>query len=347
VSKSDEKDPKLQGSQRIERCIAKLNRGEAPDDPIDAARELVAACAPLYSKQACREGMFEATAKDTDPSQRMRIMLEACRDAYCPELPNPKPELCAFTTRNTDLTRWSEIWEDFNVVILARELGAELDPRLLERRKTQRAARASVVASNSEPSSPLLIEVKSAAISLSGVQVGDVGAIEAGQRMTRIDGLFEALKQQSRTAEIRVILEPSTSGLILSSVLQTAEFTGHNRFALETHAATPATVPVLINQASERRDKVWLEVQTCSRGPLAIAARSSKGVHVQNSVARAELTHAARRIADTEHAAEVVLRFACTARVAEVLDAVAAVRELGLPVSLAGCGRVTCLTARR
>jgi hypothetical protein len=93
---------------RINLCVHALDEIGDSTDSTEAGRRVAEACAPLYSKAACRDGMLEAWAPKTDPWQRVHIMVEACRSAYCPELADPKPALCTdFSFERSDFARLS------------------------------------------------------------------------------------------------------------------------------------------------------------------------------------------------------------------------------------------------
>jgi hypothetical protein len=95
----------------------------------------------MYSKAACRDGMRLAWSKETDPSQRLRITIEACRDAYCPELDVPKPALCTSRSENVELPAWFAQWKEFDRIILERDLGAELASRVFAARDAYAAGK--------------------------------------------------------------------------------------------------------------------------------------------------------------------------------------------------------------
>jgi hypothetical protein len=132
----------------VDDCIAAHERARAFDrnaatgeQIADEGRHLVVTCAEMYSNAACRAGMKKAWSKETDPSQRLRIQLESCRDAYCPELPEPKPSLCtSLDLGHPDLAVWHAQWVEFDEVVLERDLGS-LYPRLKAARQAMAARR--------------------------------------------------------------------------------------------------------------------------------------------------------------------------------------------------------------
>ena len=125
------------GSAAVDACIAANERALVFDKDAatgeqiaDEGRHVVETCAEMYSNAACRAGMRKAWARETDPSQRLRIQLESCSDAYCPELPEPKPSLCtSLDLDHPNLDVWHAQWIEFDRVVLERDLGS-LYPRL-------------------------------------------------------------------------------------------------------------------------------------------------------------------------------------------------------------------------
>jgi len=88
-------------------------------DPPSLIAELARDCADIYSEPACAAAMRNAPA---DPSQFASTLARACRDAYCPHLPAPRPRLCD----RRDLPPPTELlgqWAELHQQIFARELG--------------------------------------------------------------------------------------------------------------------------------------------------------------------------------------------------------------------------------
>jgi hypothetical protein len=104
----------------IERCkqgYANLD-AVAHVDPPALVAELARGCADIYV-EPCAAAMRSAPA---DPDQFASTAARACRDAYCPRLPAPRPRLCergALPPQAELLGEWGELHQQ----ILARELG--------------------------------------------------------------------------------------------------------------------------------------------------------------------------------------------------------------------------------
>jgi hypothetical protein len=107
----------------VERC----RQGYANIDPASrsVAADLARACADIYREPACAEGMRHPPK---EPERFAGAIASACREAYCPHLPAPRPALCtsaALPPPTEMLAQWGVLQQH----ILAYELGA--DPKLL------------------------------------------------------------------------------------------------------------------------------------------------------------------------------------------------------------------------
>jgi biopolymer transport protein ExbD len=112
----DERAERLAAVDRCRQGYASIN----PASPSVAA-DLARACADLYREPACAAAMRNPPK---DPSQFASAIATACRDAYCPRLPAPRPKLCA----SADLPPPTELLPQWGVLqqhILALELGVD------------------------------------------------------------------------------------------------------------------------------------------------------------------------------------------------------------------------------
>ena len=90
-----------------------------------AAARIAESCADLYSESACANA-YKSWSHTPVESRAARIA-SACRDAYCPKLAAPKPQLCQ-STELPPPSRLLESWAELNQRILALELGtSDLD----------------------------------------------------------------------------------------------------------------------------------------------------------------------------------------------------------------------------
>jgi len=107
----------------IDRCrqgFADLAKVSTP-----SAADLARACADIFSEPTCAAAMRDPPAA---PEAFAGTITRACRDAYCPKLPSPRPKLCA----TADLPPPSELlfqWSELQQHIWALELG--VDPKVM------------------------------------------------------------------------------------------------------------------------------------------------------------------------------------------------------------------------
>jgi hypothetical protein len=127
----------------VDTCTSALRASGDEADPTAAGRSVAVACAPLYEERACREGYRRAWDEQTDPSQRIRILVDACSAAYCPKLAEPRPALCAQpSAEHGGFVALSERWQEFQGVVLVRDLGAARAEKVLAAMKEAGAKRA-------------------------------------------------------------------------------------------------------------------------------------------------------------------------------------------------------------
>lgn len=106
----------------IERCrggFADLGKTSPP-----SAAALARACADIFREPACAAAMRDPP---TDPAEFAGTITRACRAAYCPKLPAPRPKLCAgeLPPPSDLLFQWGELQQH----IWAFELG--VDPKVM------------------------------------------------------------------------------------------------------------------------------------------------------------------------------------------------------------------------
>jgi hypothetical protein len=99
----------------IHRCEAGIRAGHAAGVG-DMAAVTMAECRFLYAKPACRDA-WEASPGIGTATRVVR----ACRDAYCGDLPVPKPRLCGVLPADDQALR--SAWPELNDAILELDHG--------------------------------------------------------------------------------------------------------------------------------------------------------------------------------------------------------------------------------
>lgn len=108
-------------AKALVRCAAAGERAqEKRADPRAAYAEMVRGCADIYSPPECRAAIL-ATA-EAPLGSGFEGLVRACRDAYCPLLAAPKPELCAAQLGDGKGASAAE-WQAFTRRMLAHEMG--------------------------------------------------------------------------------------------------------------------------------------------------------------------------------------------------------------------------------
>lgn len=125
-ARSEQKTPPLDrvpAAKRsaVERCVTA--RKEAAAGASNAVK-LAGACADVYSRPGCANA-FRRLA-DVHPAERATSISRACRDAYCPELAEPKPRLCQLSDLPAPSVH-AALWAELDQRILSRELGMSLE----------------------------------------------------------------------------------------------------------------------------------------------------------------------------------------------------------------------------
>ena len=108
---------KLAAFRRCNEALAQNDDAPLPAGDSRSAR-LARACADVYSEPACAAAMRNPPR---DVAAIASAIAEACRHAYCPRLPEPRPALCAgeLPPPVEMLRRWREL----QTRIIALELG--------------------------------------------------------------------------------------------------------------------------------------------------------------------------------------------------------------------------------
>lgn len=77
---------------RIERCESGMDRAPWRRTRREAFQEYASECAPLYADVRCRNAFLEAANAESE--NPIEVALAECQKAYCPVLPERRPEAC-------------------------------------------------------------------------------------------------------------------------------------------------------------------------------------------------------------------------------------------------------------
>lgn len=105
----------------IEACVAATVAASANPSLAEQAVMMASGCRGLYKEPRCRQAFSELGA--IEPTARSEHIATACKQAYCPLLPNPKPDLCRNLSDSPQ--RLASQWPELQLAIWNRDLGAE------------------------------------------------------------------------------------------------------------------------------------------------------------------------------------------------------------------------------
>lgn len=80
------------GPRGAKRCFDAIEALETSKKE-DRINEYAEACGAFYSEKTCAEAV--RAIPGTPEARRATVPITACRDAYCPKLPEPRPRFCA------------------------------------------------------------------------------------------------------------------------------------------------------------------------------------------------------------------------------------------------------------
>ena len=130
----------------IRECSAGLEQA-AKGHPAEALGKMLEACKNLYVEPRCRDAWQKiAWVSPSEKAAKLSQMIDACRVAYCPILPAPRPAICQGKVEDATLG-----WGELQLAILSYDLGADrataLAQQLARLLETRRAAIVDVAAS--------------------------------------------------------------------------------------------------------------------------------------------------------------------------------------------------------
>jgi hypothetical protein len=94
---------------------------------------MVTACAEMYKESGCRQAYLAAASPTVSVSAKLGLMIEGCRDAYCPVLAAPKPPMCGMSPddiRSMKMAAKGAAWAELQGAILAHDYDRETIERL-------------------------------------------------------------------------------------------------------------------------------------------------------------------------------------------------------------------------
>jgi len=182
------------------------------DDPVDPGEEigsrsaeLARACADIYSEPGCAEAWRHPSPR---LEERASAMATACRDAYCPKLPAPRPALCA-TKDLPPPVEMARQWRELQSRIIAHELGVapEIVEVLSSTKRVTVSKRITVPAAPEQ--SPLVVR-------LDGEGRGARVSIEGREESVLLEprGKDDALAAMFRRAKARA---PAGTGVVVGA----------------------------------------------------------------------------------------------------------------------------------
>jgi biopolymer transport protein ExbD len=101
--------------------IASLGRGQLRPESMSLV--LGNACKDLYVEKSCRQAFGSQGA--LPPDKRAAAIAEVCKKAYCPNLKEPKPQICDQAALPLSPLRLLPLWHELQWAILARDLGPQ------------------------------------------------------------------------------------------------------------------------------------------------------------------------------------------------------------------------------
>ena len=125
---------RAEGERLEARWLARARGGAEDQAEPEPDSDVIVVCAPLYRAPECNVAMAQAKGS-ASPGDRYRRIVDACRDAYCPSLPSPRPLLC--DERPKGRRELADAWLNLSDAILRHELGEEAESLVGARREAR------------------------------------------------------------------------------------------------------------------------------------------------------------------------------------------------------------------
>lgn len=311
----------------LDPCIAAMD----PNAADKSGRQIATACAPLYERKSCRKAILAAWQDNVAPAERPHIMVDACRDAYCPALPDPKPVLCKGPTGNVPLAEYAAQWKELNRAILEHDLGKEKTNRLFAAREA--AAKKADASVDAGP--PARVALRGTTITLDDTRLTELPESDAGARIDQLEGLLSKRSADPRPSVIFEIADDVPMGTVMRLV-ETATYGGH-RYIAFAHGSDP--VRTLDQRFARSVVGHWATVEPREDVVKLVGYHGSEASPPVEAPAGAPFAKALGELAQKDKTEQIVLLPSCATRFGKLSPALDAALGQKAPVMLGKCQR--------
>ncbi len=215
--------PPAAGAAAVEACVAAIE-SSLPFDPApgDSFKRVARACQSLYSETGCSRAWALAAADETGPADRLRILTDGCRAAYCPSLGAGLDACVESWWSAAEFEERARAWFELNEVIRRKELTpAQLQQlKSAEAKARQRRVEAVDIELPPPPTSqPVSVELDAA------------GMVSADGKKLPLAELSKLLGP-ARNAELVVVVEKATPMPIVVQFMDAAKAAGFSKISM-------------------------------------------------------------------------------------------------------------------
>jgi hypothetical protein len=219
---SSGRDPAARAAA-VDVCVAAIE-SILPFDPApgDSFKRVARACQSLYSEAGCSRAWSLAAADETGPADRLRILTDGCRAAYCPSL-EAGVEACTESWWSAaSFEERARAWFELNEVIRSKELSPPQLQRLKSAEAKVRDRRVEAIDIELPPpptSQPVTVELDAA------------GMVTAEGKKLPLAELSKLLGP-ARNAELVVVVEKATPMPIVVQFMDAAKAAGFSKISM-------------------------------------------------------------------------------------------------------------------
>jgi biopolymer transport protein ExbD len=207
----------------VEACVAAIDSVGAFDPtPGDSFKRLARACHGLYSEAGCSRAWTLAAEDETGPADRLRILTEGCRAAYCPSVGVGLAACSEARWSAASTEERAQAWFELNEAIRLRELSPEQLQRVKSAEAKVRLRRVEAVEVDLQP--------PPAAPSVS-VELDAAGMVSAAGQKRPLAELSQLLGP-ARNAELVVTVEKATPMPIVVKFMDAAKAAGFSKVTM-------------------------------------------------------------------------------------------------------------------